>query len=180
MRIWEELILIGGLSMDGFAASVCLGMELGRKRFAPIILSITGFHVGMLLLGHALGTGLKSAVRELFPWVAAAVLLLLGIRMLRERKKEADGTRESLSSIMALAFATSLDAATVGTVFSLMEAPAWRVGFLTLLVMGPLSVVGAFFGSGVSKKHRLAARTAGGTILTLMGLRLLAGALGWG
>ena len=74
--------------------------------------------------------------------------------------------------------ATSLDALTVGVAFSLMEVPVLRVGGLTLLVMGALSILGAWFGGAVGKRHRKTARLAGGLILCILGFRLFWSTLG--
>ena len=78
----------------------------------------------------------------------------------------------------ALSLATSLDAFTVGVAFSLMEVPVLRAGGLTLLVMGALSILGAWFGGSVGKRHRKTARLAGGLILCILGFRLFWSALG--
>lgn len=178
MHFWEELLLILGLSMDGFAASVCLGIELGRGRLAPVVLFITAFHVGMLLAGYALGTGVRGVLDGVFPWIGGLLLALLGGNMLRtagrEEEKSAGGT---LLSVAALAFATSVDAMTVGVALALSGASAGRAGALTALVMGSLSLLGAAFGGRIGERCRKGARLAGGAILTLLGLRMLLGAL---
>lgn len=179
MVLMEELMLVLGLSMDGFAASVCLGMELGRKKYPPIILLISGCHVMMLLVGYALGMGLKELWTEIFPCITGGILTLLGLRMLRASGQE-DGARTGggILSIAALALATSVDAMTVGVAFALMGTPAWRAGLLTALVMGTLSVIGASLGGRFGKRRRFAARITGGAILLLLGLRSLLEALG--
>lgn len=174
MLVWEELLLILGLSMDGFAASVCLGMELGRRWAAPIALMIGGFHTALLLAGLALGTGVRGLMREALPWVGGLMLLLLGANMLRTSgREEARRGGSALLSIAGLSLATSLDAMTVGAALALMGASARRAGLLTALVTGSLSLLGAALGGCISRKYRRAARAAGGAILTMMGLRLL-------
>ena len=178
MRFWEELLLILGLSMDGFAASVCLGMELGRRRLAPIVLMITGFHVGMLLIGFAVGTGVRGLPSDLFPWIAGLMLTALGGNMLRQAgREEPQRSRDALLSIAGLSIATSLDAMTVGVALALMGASPVRAGGLTALVMGTLSLAGAGFGGRIGEGHRRGARLAGGMILAVLGLRLLITAL---
>ncbi len=179
LRIWEELLLVLGLSMDGFAVSVCMGMALGKRGRYSIVGMVSGFHVAMVVLGCFLGMGFRRWMEEFYPWAAAALLLALGGNMLRTAGEEdtfGSGLRRGAMAVLALA--TSLDAFTVGVAFSLMEVPALRAGILTGLVMGTLSLLGARFGGAVGKRHRKTARLAGGCVLCIMGLRLLWSALG--
>ena len=180
MRFFDELLLILGLSMDGFAASVCMGMAAG-KRIGPIVGIMSGFHVAMLLLGYVVGVSLPDSLAAIYPWAAALLLTGVGINMIREagqaEEEEACG-QTTVTSIAALSLATSIDAMTVGVAFAVMEVPPLQAGSLVALVMGTLSVCGAAFGSHVGRERRKAARTAGGVILCLLGLKLLLGAIG--
>ena len=178
MGIIEQSLLILGLSMDGFCASVCLGMAAGR-RIWPIAGLISGFHVAMLLTGMALGAALPDGLQTAFPWAAGFLLSLMGVNMVR---KAADPETEvaglSLTSTAALALATSLDAATVGVAFALMAVPPLRAAAMTAVIMGALSVTGAAAGACFDHHRRRTARRTGGVLLSLLGLRLLAAAAG--
>ena len=179
MHILEQFLLVVGLAMDGFTASVCMGMAAGR-RIWPIVGLISGFHVGMLLAGYALGASLPDGLAAAYPWAAAALLIGMGLNMIRlageaESACSAGGT---LASMAALALATSVDAMTVGAAFALMEVPPLTAGGLMGAVMLSLSLAGSLFGSRIGLVRRRAARTAGGAILCLLGLKLLLNALG--
>lgn len=184
LHILEQLFLVLGLSMDGFAASVCMGMAAGegihRRRDKYLIVTlVSGCHVGMVLLGCWLGAGFRQWMEEFYPWLAAALLLGLGANMLRTAGEErACCLGIGVGAMVTLSLATSLDALTVGVAFSLMKVPALQAGCLTAAVMGTLSLVGAYFGSAVGQGHRKTARLAGGLILCVLGLRLLMSALG--
>ena len=181
MRFFEQLLLILGLSMDGFAASVCMGMAADGKRIWPIVAIMSGFHVGMLLAGYAIGAGLPDSLAAVYPWAAALLLAGMGVNMIREARRPEESCprrKNTAGSIAALSLATSIDAMTVGVAFAVMEVPAFRAGGLVALVMGSLSTFGAAFGSRVGQNRRRAARTAGGAILCLLGLKLLLSALG--
>lgn len=178
MMFIEELLLILGLSMDGFAASVCLGIELGRSRVPPVVLAITACHVGMLLMGYLVGSGVRGVMEGIFLWIAAALLSLLGIHMLRAADREEPRRGGETLSIAALAFATSIDAVTVGVALALMGTSALLAAGMTAAVMGTLSLSGALLGGRIGKKYRLAARAAGGAILMLLGIKLFLGAAG--
>lgn len=181
MQLWEELLLVLGLSMDGFAASVCMGMGLGAERRGRyrIVALVSGCHAAMVVLGCWLGMGLQRWIETAYPWVAAALLLALGANMLRTAgREETCNAGLTPGAMAALSLATSLDAFTVGVAFSLMEVPVLRAGAMTALVMGLLSILGAWFGGGLGKRHRKTARLAGGFILCILGFRLLGNALG--
>jgi putative Mn2+ efflux pump MntP len=182
LNIWEQLLLVLGLSMDGFAAAVCMGMETRNRPGRGIFLitaMISGCHVVMLLLGYLLGTSCRGPIAKVYPWAAALLLTLLGVHMLREAgqsgPKEKPGS--SLTSIAALSFATSIDATTVGVAFALYEVPAWQTVTLVALIMGSLSLLGAACGGHIGAKYRRGARIAGGIILCLLGVKLLASTL---
>ena len=178
LHILEQLLLVLGLAMDGFAASVCMGMAAGRRVW-PIVGLISGFHVAMLLTGYALGASLPERLAAVYPWAAAAILAGMGANMIRTAGREEDcGGRSDLAGMAALALATSVDAMTVGAAFALMGADPALAGGLMGAVMVTLSLAGSLFGSRVGKARRKAARTAGGAILCLLGAKLLLGAMG--
>ncbi len=181
MYIPEQLLLVLGLSMDGFAAAVCMGMAAGReqkKMICPITLLVSGFHVGMVLLGGILGAGVRRWMGLVYPFAAGGLLILLGLHMLRTAGEDAVIARGlTLGSMAALSAATSIDALTVGVTFALMEVPPLRAGAMTGFIMGSLALAGAAFGSHIGAGHRKRARQAGGLILCVLGLRMILGAL---
>lgn len=181
MYIPEQLLLVLGLSMDGFAAAVCMGMAAGaarKRKIYPIAALVCGFHVGMVLLGCVIGAGFRQWMGLVYPWIAGGLLLLLGTQMLRTAGEDAVLTRGlTLRSMAALSAATSLDALTVGVTFALMAVPPLWAGCMTAVVMGTLALFGAAFGSRVGAEHRKRARQAGGLILCILGVRMILGAL---
>ena len=182
MRFIEQFLLVLGLSMDGFTASVCMGMSAGQsemKRLGSIVVTISGFHIGMLLGGYVLGASCPDSLSGLFPWAAAILLTVIGVNMLRGASapdEVCDGV--NMTAIAGMAFATSLDAMTVGVAFALLEVDPWQSAGLVAAVMGSLSLAGVTLGSRVGQRYRKAARIAGGAILCLLGLKLFMNALG--
>ncbi len=179
MHILEQVLLVLGLAMDGFAASVCMGMAAGRRVW-PIVCLVSGFHVAMLLVGYGLGASLPDSLAEIYPWAAALLLAGMGVNMIREaREPEREPcARTRMIGMAALALATSLDAMTVGVAFALIQVSPWFAGGLMGAVMVTLSLIGSLFGSHIGRARRRAARTAGGVILCLLGLKLLLNAMG--
>ena len=178
MGIIEQIILIIGLSMDGFCAAVCLGMTADRRR-AFIAALITGAHIAMLLLGMALGTALPDTLQAAFPWAAGLLLGWLGVNIIRKSgAPETDVSGLSAASTVTLALATALDAMTVGVAFALMAVSPLSAAGLTFVIVGVLSFTGAAAGARLGHRHRCLARRWGGILLALLGLRLLLSAAG--
>lgn len=181
LYIPEQLLLVLGLSMDGFAAAVCMGMAAGgavRRRIYPIAALVSACHVGMVLLGCLIGAGFRRWMGLVYPWVGGGLLLLLGAQMLRTAGEDVSLEGElTLWRMTALSAATSIDALTVGVTFALMGVSPLRAGSMTALVMGTLALLGAALGRRVGAGHRKGARLAGGLILCILGLRMILGAL---
>ncbi|MCC8357181.1 MAG: manganese efflux pump [Oscillospiraceae bacterium] len=174
----EQLLLVLGLSMDGFAASVCMGVAAGRK-IGPVAGLISGFHVLMLLAGYALGAGCPEGIAHIYPWLAAALLTGMGLNMMRQAgAEEPQSAQGAALSMAALAMATSVDALTVGVAFAFLEVPAGQAGALVAADMGSLSLIGAAFGSHFGAAYRRAARLGGGLVLCLLGIKLVLSCLG--
>ena len=132
----------------------------------------------MLLAGYALGASLPDSLAAAYPWVAAVILTAMGANMIRTAGEEECGGGRDLASMAALSLATSVDAMTVGAAFALMGVRPALAGGLMGTVMVTLSLVGSLFGSRIGRARRRAARTAGGAILCLLGLKLLLNAMG--
>ena len=80
-----RLFAIGvGLSMDAFAVSVCLGLNMHRFSFAHAAragLYFGGFQALMPLVGWALGSGFSRYIEPVDHWAAFLLLLLIGAKM---------------------------------------------------------------------------------------------------
>lgn len=183
MSLFEQLLLVLGLAMDGFAAAVCMGLSMkehkGRMALLAVVL-VTGFHVWMFAVGHILGAWGSRWLERLGAWLPGLLLAALGVNMLREAvKKRRDGAcvPESMSArvLLVLAFGTSIDAMTVGLSFAMMQAGLWPAVLLVLGVMGLLATVGVGFGRLLGPRLRWKAELFGGLILCLLGLKNLLG-----
>ena len=189
---FTDILLIGvGLSMDAFAVSMCQGVSMKKldlRRAALIALFFGGFQALMPLLGYSLGSTYDSAV-TIGPWIAAALLLILGVKMLIEGirdKEEAPSDVGTIGRLFVLAIATSIDAFAVGVSFSMQEGIVWLTGgtsiFLAVSVIGVttfvLSLIGVWIGNRFGLKYHRAATIFGGAVLILIGIKVLLEALG--
>ena len=189
---FTDILLIGvGLSMDAFAVSMCQGVSMKKldlRRAALIALFFGGFQALMPLLGFALGSTFASAV-TIGPWIAAALLLILGGKMLIEGirdKGDEPSEAGTIGRLFVLAIATSIDAFAVGVSFSMQEGIVWLDGgtsiFLAITVIGfttfVLSLIGVWIGNRFGLKYHQTATIVGGVVLILIGIKILLEAFG--
>ena len=184
MGILELFILAVGLSMDAFAVSVCKGLSLGKINIKHMCIAGAWFGVFqalMPLIGYLLGTRFASLVDAYDHWIAFALLLVIGLNMIREGIK---GEEESVDASMGvktmflMAVATSIDALAVGVTFAFLEVqiiPAIIfIGCTTFI----LSAIGVKVGSMFGYKYKSKAEICGGIILVILGTKILLEGLG--
>lgn len=181
-----DLIFLGiGLSMDAFAAALCRGVEMKKIKWGRCFLVAAffgGFQALMPLVGWLLGTAFQKAISDIDHWIAFALLVLIGGKMifdaLRESDREKKEDRFSLISVLLAAVATSIDALAVGVSFALIKVDIWLsiavIGIITFL----LSIAGVFIGSRFGNRFENKAEIAGGVILILIGVKILLEHLG--
>lgn len=188
---FTDILMIGvGLSMDAFAVSMCQGVSMKKlnvRRAVMIAVFFGGFQALMPLLGFALGSTFASAI-TIGPWVAAALLLIIGGKMLLDGIRDKDDEPSDFGTIgrlFLLAIATSIDAFAVGVSFSMQEGIVWLHGgtsiFLAVLTIGMttfvLSLIGVWIGNRFGLKYHRASTILGGVILILIGIKILLEAL---
>ncbi len=185
MGIIELFILAVGLSMDAFAVSVCKGLSLGEIRFKHMAIAgawFGGFQALMPLIGYFLGTGFSGLVTKYSHWIAFGLLIFLGGKMIAEglSKDEDDDTDASMSprKMLLLAIATSIDALAVGITFAFLEVQIAAAVLFIGTVTFAFSAAGIKIGSLFGTKYRSKAEITGGTILILLGAKILFEGLG--
>lgn len=184
MGLLELTLLAVGLSMDAFAVSICKGLAMDRVtpgRAAVVGLWFGGFQGLMPLVGWVLGSRFAAYITAVDHWIAFALLVILGLNMLREAwKGEEEQADASLGwkIMLAMAVATSIDALAVGITFAFLQVsilPAVAtIGLITFALSFAGVVVGNRFGTRFQKK----AEIAGGVVLVLIGLKILLEHLG--
>lgn len=186
MGLIELFLIAVGLSMDAFAVSVCKGLAMKKctVRKAGIIgLYFGGFQALMPLIGYVLGVQFKDVITSIDHWIAFVLLGIIGANMVKEARseEEMECADESLDvrTMLGLAVATSIDALAVGVTFAFLRVeivPA--VSFIGVITF-TLSAVGVKIGNIFGTKYKSKAELAGGIILILMGVKILAEHLGF-
>lgn len=195
MGIGELFILAVALAMDAFAVSICKGLA-SKENYIKTGL-VCGIWFGffqalMPFIGWLLGSTVAEYIDSYSAYIAFALLMFLGVKMIVEAVKEmieakreaADGVclcdcnDEKNSSLaprvmIVFAIATSIDALAAGLSLAAVNANIFIavtfIGVVTFLCSFIGSAVGARIGSKFSAK----AEVAGGLILCALGIKIL-------
>jgi len=175
-------VLIGiGLSMDCFAVSLAVGSTTKSRlpRAALIIaLCFGGFQAGMTVLGWVAGISVIGFISAYDHWIAFILLLVVGGKMIWEgmqgEEEEAHTDIFRFLPLVVLSLATSIDALAVGVSFGVLRtavlAPALMIG----IVCCAISFAGVMLGEKLEDLLGNRMEIAGGLILILIGVKILA------
>ena len=185
MTLVELFLIAVGLSMDAFAVSLCKGLstrQLKAKHYLTVGAWFGGFQALMPTIGYLLGSSFEGYINKFDHWVAFFLLALIGGSMVKESfEKDEEKLDDSFTfkAMFVLAVATSIDALAVGITFALLPdvnivAAVCFIGATTFV----LSAAGLKAGNIFGLKYKNKAELAGGTILILIGLKILLEHLG--
>lgn len=185
-------ILLGvGLAMDAFSVSLANGLnapKLTRGMRAAIPLTFALFQFLMPLTGWICVHGIEEtfkAFQKVVPWIALALLLFIGIKMIIEGIRNKGGSEEETTvlkpqTLLIQGIATSLDALSVGFTiadyrFGRALAACLIIGAVTFVICFIGLRLGQRFGTRLSRK----ASVLGGIILICIGIEIfITGLLG--
>lgn len=175
----EVIILAIALSMDAFAVAIGLGskQERNTKSLAFMSAIYFGFFQGVMpWIGYVSGESFLSGVTSYAHWLAAALLFLIGTKMIYESMNEGieqDIAKVTHRVILILAIATSADAMAAGFTLPLLNVDpviaCAIIGLVTLCFSWLGVVVGAKSGTWLESKAEL----LGGIVLILIGIKIL-------
>jgi manganese efflux pump family protein len=181
MSYLELFSLAVALAMDSLAVSITSGSLLGRRKwkyFFRIALYMGFFQGFMPLLGWLAGVTFQSYIQHLDHWIAFGLLTFIGGKMIHEAYQKHPSQEpcydpHSKLTLLGLAVATSIDALAVGVTFALLNlvviVPVIIIGCTTFL----LSFAGSYLGARVGDRLSGKMEWVGGSILILMGLKIL-------
>ena len=193
-------VLLSGvsLSMDAFAVSVCDGMvyrNLNKKKGALIPLTFGLFQMFMPLIGFYVGLAVLDYIDAFDHWIAFALLLIIGGKMIFDGIKELRAKQEeelkpksfSFPAVLLQGVATSIDALAVGFSFNAMleaavtnvQAWAWISAGIIGITTFTISLAGLIIGvkvGGLFKRKASVAEIIGGVVLILIAVKIVIGA----
>ncbi len=177
MGVVTLLSLAVAVSMDAFAVSICKGLALQKiklKQYALVGLWFGGFQALMPVIGYFLGGKFMDKISSFDHWVAAGLLAIIGINMIREALSEDEEKVDKsldIKTMFMLAVATSIDALAVGISLSVFDINIWLsvlcIGVTTFMFSAAGLKIGSLFGT----RHKSKAEFVGGAILIILGIK---------
>ncbi len=177
-------VLLGvGLAMDAFSVSLANGLNepsMKKRRMCGIAGVFAFFQALMPMLGWVcVHTVVQyfQLVEAFIPWIALALLLFIGGKMLIEGIKNKDSEEEKsgvgFAALMVQGVATSIDALSVGFTISdygvvMALVCAVIIAAVTFVICMAGLAIGRKFGTWLSNK----AAIFGGVILILIGIEI--------
>ena len=175
----ELLLLAVSLAMDAFAVSVGKGLAVPRVKLRHGLICGLWFGVFQALMpciGYFAGTSFSRFVQPAAPWIAFALLALIGANMIRESMNPGEGEADasfSVGTMLALAVATSIDALAAGVTLAITDSgiliPALVIGVKSFVI----SFAGVYAGGLVGGRFTRRADMAGGIVLIIIGIKIL-------
>ena len=164
--------------MDAFAVSVCKGLSVQKvkpKHYLIVAAYFGGFQALMPLLGYLLGVRFEAMVANVDHWIAFVLLGLIGANMVRESRAGEEKLDDSftVSTMLLLAIATSIDALAIGVTFAFLGVNIVEAIILIGITTGIISGVGLKIGNVFGSRYKSKAEMAGGIVLILMGIKIL-------
>jgi manganese efflux pump family protein len=180
MSILEILFLAVALSIDAFAVTLsaaATGQVTDRRAAFRLWFHFGLFQFLMPVLGWGAGLALAPVIEAIDHWVAFALLMAVGLRMLWGASSKAANpdTRDPSRglTLMALAVATSIDALAVGLTLAFLQIEILWPGLVIGVVTGSVCAVAVYLGRRFHAHLGSRAEIAGGIILIIIAFRIL-------
>lgn len=180
LEIW---LLAISLAMDCFSVSITSGMILRRicwRTFLTIAFFFGLFQALMPLIGWFSASRFYLLIEKFDHWIAFGLLLILGIRMIKESFENEDHHHfdpTRLGVVLTLAVATSIDALAIGISFACIGMTTWNVISYPIFIIGIVSfifsLIGCHIGVYFGKRINLRAELWAGIILISIGTKIL-------
>ncbi|HXW98623.1 MAG TPA: manganese efflux pump MntP family protein [Methanomicrobiales archaeon] len=172
------LVVAVALALDCFAVALaaCPGGERRVRNAATIAFSFAFFQAGMPVVGWLAGRSVLEPVSTLGPWVAFALLAVVGARMVRGGLSA--GPREgpaclATGPLLLLSIATSVDALAVGVSLALLQAGILVPCLVIGLTAFAITLFGAMLGGVAAERWGKPVEILGGLVLIGIGVRIL-------
>lgn len=184
VRFFFNSVLLGiGLAMDAFSVSLANGLNepaMGKKKMCGIAGVFAFFQALMPMIGwicvHTVLQYFKM-LEKCIPWIALALLLFIGGKMLieglRHKDDETKMSKVGVGALLMQGIATSIDALSVG--FTIVEygfcmalVCALIIAAVTFVICISGLVIGKRFGTRFSNR----ASILGGVILIVIGFEI--------
>jgi putative Mn2+ efflux pump MntP len=176
-KIIIEIVLLGvALSMDAFAVSVTSGLiyqDINKKKsffiafvfgFMQALMPLIGYFLVEIvtnIVGEQTGGNAGNLISVIVTWIAFALLLIIGGKMIIESIKELKAPLEekkpklfSIKEVLYFGFATAIDALGSGVALHSglsTNTTIWLHAGIIMTLTFVISLVGLFLGSKIEK-----------------------------
>ena len=173
------------LAMDAFAVSVGVSLSLEgitKRQTFRLAFSLGFFQFMMPMVGWLAGNSLLKYIQAVDHWVAFGLLLFVGVKMIYESFKRGKKTKEGNVnvdptkglSLLTLSVATSIDALAAGLSLAALHESILYPAVVFGLVAFLMTILGTRLGPPLGQRIGKKAELAGGLILILIGIKILA------
>ncbi len=184
ISLWQIILIVLGLNMDTLAISS--SVALYHSRITPRLVFRIAFHfalfqAGLLLFGWSIGSVADRYFANYDHWIAAALLWIIGLKMIYESFHSDGEVKTDPSrglSLVILSVATSLDALAVGGSLAFLNVHIVQTVIIAWLLTVCVSSTGLFIGKRVGTMCGKRAELVGGIVLCLIGFKILFSHLG--
>jgi putative Mn2+ efflux pump MntP len=181
MSVAGLLAIAVALALDAFAVAVMAGLSLKvmtKRHLFRLSFHFGLFQAAMLAAGWLIGSALYHLVATAAPWVAFALLSLVGGNVLWQAFFGASKTQTAVDptsgwQLVFLSVATSLDALAVGLSLAMIGASVALSAIVVGLMATALTLLGMVLGRRVSIFWGKRVEVFGGLILIAIGCKIL-------
>jgi putative Mn2+ efflux pump MntP len=165
--------------MDCFAVSLAAGTVIKERRL--LTAAVMGFFFGffqtaMAIIGWAAGSWIATMIGFIDHWIAFAILVIIGGKMIIEGFRDDDEPGSfslAIPTLLVLSVATSIDSLGVGLSFALLSTGIVSAAAIIGIVSFMVSFAGVMFGSRLAVRFGRPVEIAGGIVLIIIGIRIL-------
>jgi len=174
------LIIATALSMDAFSVSIATGAaykKTGNFNALKMAFFFGIFQAVMPIVGWLAGLSFRKYIESFDHWIAFALLAAVGGKMIYEaiftKQKQQKNNPMTLTLLLVLSIATSIDALAVGITFSLIAESIIKAVIVIGLVTFVFSYIGVFIGEKLGHFFENKIEIAGGLMLLAIGIKIL-------
>lgn len=163
--------------MDAFAVSLSCGLSGKRRTGSAFLLasSFAFFQMIMPLIGWLLGSTFARYVSAYDHWIAFALLIFIGSKMIYESFKHGKclftGNFRNIKVLLSLSLATSIDAFAAGIGIGLLDMPLIVSVLIIGIVTFALSFAAYMLGNILGERSEFYAGISGGIILIIIAVK---------
>jgi putative Mn2+ efflux pump MntP len=170
------------MGLDTFGVALALGIAgLPAHRRTRIALLFAGFETVMPVIGAAIGAPFGDAIGGAAEYIAAGLLIVLGLYVLRESDTDsAEGerllalTRGGGYGLVALGISISIDELAIGFSAGLLGLPLLPIVVAVGIQAFVVTIVGLRLGARLGRHWQESAERIAGAALIALGVILLA------